>query len=85
MNSKAKKEMIANATYSQMIKWTGERENQLTLDNDIELKVKIIEIGERIANVKISTPDYIDYLHLGKIDGEWKIYNAIWERKLPKK
>ena len=85
MDNRANKEMIANATYLQMIKWTGERDDQLTLDNDIELKVEIIEIGERIANVKTTTPDFIDYIHLGKIDGEWKIYNVIWERKLPKK
>ena len=85
INNKAKKEIIANATYPQMIRWTGEREDQLTLDNNIELKVEIIDIGERIANVKTTTPDFIDYIHLGKIDGEWKIYNVIWEFKLPAK
>ena len=85
MSYKSKKEIIANASYPQMIKWTGERNDQLALDNNIELKVEIIEIGERIANVKTITPDFIDYIHLGKIAGEWKIYNVIWELKSPKK
>jgi len=85
MNNKAKKEIIANATYPQMIKWTGQRDDQLKLNKDIELKVEILEIGERIANVKTTTPDFIDYIHLGKIDGEWKIYNAIWEWKSSRK
>lgn len=85
IDNKAKNEIIADATYLQMVKWTGGRENQLNVGKGIELKVEIIDIGKRIANVKTTTPDFIDYLHLGKIDGEWKIYNAIWERKLSEK
>ncbi len=80
MNHHTNEEIIADATYPQMITWTGGRENQLATGN-IELNVEIIEIGKRIANVKTTTPDFIDYVQLGKINGKWKIYNVVWERR----
>ncbi|MEA3461666.1 MAG: nuclear transport factor 2 family protein [Bacteroidota bacterium] len=44
------------------------------------MEVHLIEVGAHIAMVKTITPDFIDYLHLGKMEGQWKIYHAIWER-----
>ena len=84
-NNNTNEEMIAGASFSQMIKWTGGRENRLAKGDDIEIKIEIIEIGRRIANVKTTTPDFIDYIHLGKMDGQWKIYNVVWERVLSEK
>jgi hypothetical protein len=43
------------------------------------MEVHIIEVGENIAMVKTVTPDFIDYLHLAKMHGQWKIYHAVWE------
>ena len=45
----------------------------------VKIKVEIIEIGKNIAMVKTTAPHFIDYIHMGKKDGEWKIYNVIWE------
>ena len=25
--------------------------------------------------------DWVDYLHIGKVNGEWKIINVLWETK----
>jgi hypothetical protein len=72
--------IIAEATYAQMLEWTGKKPNELKKDPPPEFEVYVLEIGENIAMVKTVAPDFIDYLHLGKIDGKWKIYNAIWER-----
>jgi hypothetical protein len=33
------------------------------------------------ATVKLVASDWIDYLHLAKFDGEWKIVNVLWELK----
>jgi hypothetical protein len=71
---------IAPASYDQMLQWVGQKPDQLAQDPDIKMEVHIIEIGVLIAMVKTVTPDFIDYLHMAKVDGQWKIYNAIWER-----
>ena len=72
--------VISPASYDQMLQWVGQKPNQLAQDPDIKREVYIIEVGEKIAMVKTITPDFIDYLHMAKVDGQWKIYNAVWER-----
>ena len=80
MNPQTRKLIIAEATYSQMLEWTEKKPNEMQKDTPPEFEVYVLEIGENIAMVKTVAPDFIDYLHLGKMDGQWKIYNAIWER-----
>ncbi len=70
---------IAPATYKQMVQWAGQQPNEIAKNPDIHLEVILIEVGENIAMVKTIAPDFIDYLHLGKREGQWKIYHAIWE------
>jgi len=80
LNSRTNELVLAPATYEQMLQWVGQKPNELESDPDKPMEVVIIEVGKYIAMVKTITPDFIDYLHMGKMDGEWKIYNAIWER-----
>jgi hypothetical protein len=45
---------------------------------------KDVTILDRFGNaavVKIVATDWIDYLQEGKLNGEWKIVNVLWERK----
>lgn len=70
---------VTEATYTKMVEWTSKKENEFDQNPDIEIEVEIIEIGENIAMVKTVSPQFIDYIHLGRISGEWKIYNVIWE------
>jgi hypothetical protein len=71
--------VIVPATYSQMVQWSGQKPNQMKDNPDLPLKVNIIEVGENIAMVKTIAPDFIDYLQLAKMHGQWKIYHAVWE------
>ena len=71
---------IAPASYDQMLQWVGQKPDQLAQNPDIKMEVHLIEIGANIAMVKTITPDFIDYLHMARVDGQWKIYNAVWER-----
>ena len=71
---------ISPASYDQMLQWVGQKPDQLAQDPDIKMEVHVIEVGARIAMVKTVTPDFIDYLHMAKVDGQWKIYHAVWER-----
>jgi len=41
--------------------------------------VKILDADERVASVKLTADDWIDYMHLIKSeDGQWKIINVLW-------
>jgi hypothetical protein len=46
--------------------------------------VTIFDITGGAATVKLEMHDWVDYLHIGKINGKWLIINVLWEMK-PKK
>jgi len=43
-----------------------------------KVEVIILNVYENIATAMIATK-YIDYLHLVKIDDQWKIINVLWD------
>ena len=53
---------------------------------DQQLKdVAILDIYNNAASVKIVASGWIDFLHMAKWNGEWKIVNVLWELKPEKK
>jgi len=49
----------------------------------LECDIVISEIFGNVSIVRAETNffDFVDFIQLGKINGEWKIVNVIWERK----
>lgn len=43
--------------------------------------IVILDVFGNAATVRAEARDWIDYLHLGRVDGEWKIINVLWEMK----
>lgn len=43
--------------------------------------VTILDVFGNAASVKAVMADWIDYLHMGKVDGRWVIVNVLWEKK----
>ena len=42
--------------------------------------VKILDVDNRVASVKLTVDDWIDYMHLYQnAEGEWKIINVLWQ------
>jgi hypothetical protein len=49
-------------------------------DRDTSLKrVDIYEVLDQTASAKVTAMWGIDYLHLAKYDGRWKIINIVWQ------
>lgn len=42
-------------------------------------EVSILDRFGNAASVKVEADRWVDYLHLVKVDGEWKILNVLWE------
>ncbi|MBA4318338.1 MAG: hypothetical protein C0412_08050 [Flavobacterium sp.] len=78
-NQAGKPTQIMKAGFNEMVEWTKKRPNLLKDNKNLVGKITIYEILNGIANVKCESKDFIDFIHLGKINGEWKIVNAIWE------
>ena len=43
--------------------------------------VRILDIFENAASVRVEASDWIDYLHIAKWNGRWVIVNVLWELK----
>lgn len=43
--------------------------------------VTILDAFGNAASVKVDAGPWVDYLHVVKFDGAWKILNVLWERR----
>jgi hypothetical protein len=41
--------------------------------------VRILDIFGKTASVRVDAGSWIDYMHMARIDGTWKIINVLWE------
>ncbi len=59
----------------------GVRIVDLLPDQAFDPEVKILDITGTVASVMTITRKYgfLDYIHLSKYEGEWKIINVLWE------
>lgn len=78
-------QLVKNMGYTELVsltkldgkKWAKQK------DQPLKVTVDILDIDGRIASIKASTNQYnfYDYMHLAKIDGQWKIVNVLWDNK----
>lgn len=47
--------------------------------------VTILDVFENVASVRADMSDWIDYMHVAKVDGKWVIVNVLWELRPKKK
>jgi hypothetical protein len=43
--------------------------------------VTVLDVYENAATVRIDASDWVDYLHLARWNGEWRIVNVLWEHR----
>ncbi len=75
--------MLRNMGSTELIFNTKHNKNSNVLNPDQPFKADVIiyDIYGKAATAKVVTNKFkfIDYLHLGKFDDEWKIVNVLWE------
>jgi hypothetical protein len=74
--------MVKNMGATELIYITGKRAKQKdTTGIPLKTDIVIYDIYKNVATVKVTTNKFgfIDYLHLAKVNGEWKIVNVLWE------
>ena len=79
--SKDGSEFIMETDFDTMV-WVAENYNK---DDDKfssppKIDINILDIDNRVASVKLTVDEWIDYMHLYKNDNnEWKIINVLWQ------
>lgn len=42
---------------------------------------RVLDVTNEAASVRLETPWFVDYFHMGRFDGKWIIVNALWHSK----
>ena len=74
---------LRHTTASDMISYTKSGYGERLQQKDLNIEVIVLDYFKNIANVKVTTPHYYEYLHIAKIEGKWVILNALYEKNSP--
>ena len=75
------KSMINNLSKSQMVGYTLAGGGRDKPEDKGEVEVVILGINKNVATVEATSEKFLDYIHLAKWNGEWKIINVLWDWK----
>ena len=72
-------EQFVNLTKTQMVEATRKGGGKARPADTRNIKVEILDLYRDIANVRTECADFIDYLHLARSEGQWRIVNVLWQ------
>ena len=75
---------LSQMTAMTLVQYTRSGGGKQTPKEEQQKDVTILDITGSAATVKCEMRDWVDYMHIGKINGKWLIINVLWEMK-PKK
>jgi len=78
------KDILQSVSALAMVEFTRAGGGSKTPKDQQKNDVTILDVSGNIAAVKCVSADYVDYLHLAKTNGQWKIVNALWESRKKK-
>ena len=74
----------SDMTYEQLIKLTKRWNKDGSRANENSVKeVTVFEVLDKTATAKVTAVWGVDYMHLVKLDGEWKVMNILWQSPPP--
>lgn len=70
--------------YERLHKLAGSYNKDGRIPQDAVKKVEVLDVADQTASAKVTADWGIDYMHLAKYDGKWKIIQILWQSP-PKK
>ena len=72
---------LGQMTALTLVQGTRQGSGKETPKEQQQKDVTILDIFGGAATVKLEMRDWIDYMHIGKMNGKWVIINVLWETK----
>ncbi len=76
-----KRSVLENMGASALVNGTRHGWGKQTPKGRQQKDVTILDVFGNAASVKSVMADWIDYMHMAKVDGRWVIVNVLWEMK----
>jgi len=77
-----KKKYVDNLpmTYTQLVSLSARwNKDGKRADESSPKKIEIYDVNSKSASAKLTAAWGIDYFHLSKVNGQWKIMNVLWQ------
>jgi hypothetical protein len=71
-------------TFAELVELSKNYNKNGSVPKDAPKEVVVYEVSDQTASVKVTAVWGIDYMHLAKYEGKWKIINILWQTP-PKK
>jgi hypothetical protein len=75
------KSRVENMTAMSLVQGVRSGYGTKTPKEQQQADVTVLDVFGNTASVKLIMSGWIDYLHIGKVDGRWVIINVLWEMK----
>lgn len=75
---------LGQMTALSLVQGTRGASGKSTPKEEQQKDVTILDVFGNAATVKLEMREWIDYMHIGKLNGKWVIINVLWDLK-PKK
>ncbi len=66
-------------TFPQLVELAKNYNKNGRVPKNAPKEVVVFEVSDQTASAKVTASWGIDYLHLAKYDGKWKIINVLWQ------
>ncbi len=66
-------------TYAQLVELAKTYNTEGRIPKNAPKEVAVFDVADKTASVKVTAAWGIDYMHLAKYDGKWKIINILWQ------
>lgn len=66
-------------TFAQLVELAQNYNKTGRVPKDAPKEVVVFEVSDQTASAKVTASWGIDYLHLAKYEGRWKIINVLWQ------
>ena len=63
--------------FDRMIQLAAETVN---IERTVPYSVKVLDMTPRMASVRTDADWGVDFMHLVKVDGVWKVVNVLWDK-----
>ncbi len=76
---KSGKGYVQHMSAMKLVQATRYHGSKPTSESERTAEVEIYEVYGNAATVKGTMHDWVDYMHMVKLNGQWKIINVLWE------
>lgn len=66
-------------TFTELVELAKTYNSKGTVPKDAPKEVVVYDVSDQTASVKVTAIWGIDYMHIAKYDGKWKIINILWQ------